>query len=207
MYLFYIVSEIATGIRAPLDLAMLPSGLVGYYTDFWGDWCEGRRGRGEGPAKWDTVYAPLLATLTAAQSPVSLKLLRRFRFGMEHVSSCGWLCMRRIAGGEKRGLTWATSLPASLQHQRQITIKDIDRDVKQYGRGGSARGRRRRIVDCHGKIAEQVDIGRRDGGLELGAADERRRSGAAIPAYHAVRREGRAARCQHEGRRLVDIGQ
>ncbi len=36
MYLFYVVSEIAAGARAPLDLANLPSGLVGYYTDYWG---------------------------------------------------------------------------------------------------------------------------------------------------------------------------
>jgi hypothetical protein len=75
MYLFYVVSEIAVGSRAPLDLATLPSGLAGYYTDYWGDWCEGRRGRGDGPAKWDDVYAPLLATLAAAQLPISLRLL------------------------------------------------------------------------------------------------------------------------------------
>ena len=75
MYLFYVVSEIAAGSRAPLDLATLPSGLAGYYTDYWGDWCEGRHGRGDGPAKWDAVYAPLLATLAAAQLPINLKLL------------------------------------------------------------------------------------------------------------------------------------
>jgi hypothetical protein len=75
MYLFYVVSEIAAGSRAPLDLATLPSGLAGYYTDYWGDWIEGRNGRGEGPGKWDTIYAPLLATLAAAQLPISLKLL------------------------------------------------------------------------------------------------------------------------------------
>jgi hypothetical protein len=75
MYLFYVVSEIAAGSRAPLDLATLPSGLAGYYTDYWGDWCEGRKGRGDGPTKWDAVYAPLLATLAAAQLPISLKLL------------------------------------------------------------------------------------------------------------------------------------
>jgi hypothetical protein len=75
MYLFYVVSEVAAGSRAPLDLATLPSGLAGYYTDYWGDWSEGRNGRGDGPAKWDIVYAPLLATLAAAQLPIDLKLL------------------------------------------------------------------------------------------------------------------------------------
>jgi hypothetical protein len=75
MYLFYVVSEIAAGSRAPLDLATLPSGLAGYYTDYWGDWSEGRNERGDGPTKWNAVYAPLLATLAAAQSPISLKLL------------------------------------------------------------------------------------------------------------------------------------
>jgi len=72
MYLFYVISEIAAGSRAPLDLATLPSGLAGYYTDYWGDWCEGRKGRGEGPHKWEGVYARLLATLAAAQVPISL---------------------------------------------------------------------------------------------------------------------------------------
>lgn len=75
MYLFYVISEISVGHRAPLDLDALPSGLAGYYNDYWGDWCEGRNGRGEGPGKWDAVYAPLLATLAAAQVPIGLDLL------------------------------------------------------------------------------------------------------------------------------------
>ncbi len=73
IYLQYVIEEIAQGQRAPLDLERLPSGLAGYYAGYWGDWREGRNGRGEGPAQWDALYAPLLATLAAAQEPVSLQ--------------------------------------------------------------------------------------------------------------------------------------
>ena len=75
MYLQYVIEEIEQGQRAPLDLEGLPVGLAGYYAGYWGDWREGRNGRGEGPARWDTLYAPLLATLAAAQEPVDLERL------------------------------------------------------------------------------------------------------------------------------------
>jgi hypothetical protein len=75
MYLYYVVQEIQAGSRAPLDLAKLPPGLAGYYGEYWGDWSEGRNGRGEGFAKWNALYAPLLATLAAAQEPVSVEQL------------------------------------------------------------------------------------------------------------------------------------
>jgi hypothetical protein len=75
MYLQYVVDDIVRGRRAPLDLAGLPVGLAGYYADYWGDWCEGRNGRGKGPAQWDALYAPLLATLAAVPEPVFLDQL------------------------------------------------------------------------------------------------------------------------------------
>ena len=75
MYLQYVIEEIGQGQRAPLDLEGLPVGLAGYYAGYWGDWREGRNGRGEGPARWDALYAPLLATLAAAQEPVDLERL------------------------------------------------------------------------------------------------------------------------------------
>ena len=75
MYLQYVIEEIGQGQCAPLDLEGLPVGLAGYYAGYWGDWCEGRNGRGEGPARWDALYAPLLATLAAAQEPVDLERL------------------------------------------------------------------------------------------------------------------------------------
>jgi hypothetical protein len=71
IYLHYVVSEMMEGDRSPLDLDRLPMGLVGYYAEYWGDWREGLNGYGEGPARLDTVYAPLLATLAAAQEPIA----------------------------------------------------------------------------------------------------------------------------------------
>lgn len=75
MYLHYILREIESGSRAPLELENLPTGLVGYYADYWDDWRNGRRGRGEGPHKWDELYAPLLTTLAAAQEPITIEQL------------------------------------------------------------------------------------------------------------------------------------
>ena len=73
MYLHYILREIESGWRAPLNLENLPTGLVGYYADFWDDWRHGRRGRGDGPNKWDELYAPLLTTLAVTQEPVTIE--------------------------------------------------------------------------------------------------------------------------------------
>ncbi len=75
MYLHYVIAEIATGQRSPLDLARLPTGLVGYYAEYWGDWREGRRGRDPDGTAWDELYAPLLTTLAAAREPVSIEQL------------------------------------------------------------------------------------------------------------------------------------
>lgn len=65
MYLFYILSEIRNGTRAPLDLKTLPNGLLGYYTQFWNKW------RNEDLDKWDLFYAPLLATFATARDFIS----------------------------------------------------------------------------------------------------------------------------------------
>ncbi len=68
MYLHYIIKEIEGGARAPLDLANLPTGLVGYYAEYWDAWRTGKRGKGE--EAWDELYAPLLTTLAAAQEAI-----------------------------------------------------------------------------------------------------------------------------------------
>ncbi|WKZ39691.1 MAG: AAA family ATPase [Anaerolineales bacterium] len=78
MYLHYIIEEIGKGSRAPLELENLPTGLVGYYADHWNDWREGRNGHGEGPQKWDELYAPLLTTLAAAQEPVTIEQIMKW---------------------------------------------------------------------------------------------------------------------------------
>jgi hypothetical protein len=73
MYLHYIIKEIESGARAPLDLANLPTGLVGYYTEYWDAWRTGKRGKGE--EAWDELYAPLLTTLAAAQEAITIRSL------------------------------------------------------------------------------------------------------------------------------------
>jgi hypothetical protein len=73
MYLHYIVREIESGTRAPLDLASLPIGLVGYYAEYWDAWRTGKRGKGEDA--WDELYAPLLTTLAATQEAIPMETL------------------------------------------------------------------------------------------------------------------------------------
>jgi hypothetical protein len=73
MYLHYIIKEIESGARAPLDLANLPTGLVGYYVEYWDAWRTGKRGKGE--EAWDELYAPLLTTLAAAQEAIPVDWL------------------------------------------------------------------------------------------------------------------------------------
>lgn len=73
MYLHYIIKEIESGARAPLDLANLPTGLVGYYAEYWDAWRTGKRGKSE--EAWDELYAPLLTTLAAAQEAIPVDRL------------------------------------------------------------------------------------------------------------------------------------
>ncbi|WKZ39299.1 MAG: AAA family ATPase [Anaerolineales bacterium] len=73
MYLHYIIKEIESGARAPLDLANLPTGLVGYYAEYWDTWRTGKRGKGE--EAWDDLYAPLLTTVAAAQEAIPVDWL------------------------------------------------------------------------------------------------------------------------------------
>jgi len=76
MYLHYIIKEIESGARAPLDLANLPTGLVGYYAEYWDAWRTGKRGKGV--EVWDELYAPLLTTLAAAQDAIPMEWLLRW---------------------------------------------------------------------------------------------------------------------------------
>ncbi|MBK9207885.1 MAG: ATP-binding protein [Anaerolineales bacterium] len=75
MYLHYIIKEIENGSRAPLDLENLPTGLIGYYADYWDDWRYGRRGRGKGEETWNNLYVPLLTTLAASQESITVEQL------------------------------------------------------------------------------------------------------------------------------------
>jgi hypothetical protein len=73
MYLHYVIQEIEKGSRHPLDLQKLPSGLAGYYADFWSGWRDGRRG--DGKSAWNAQYAPLLGLVAAVQEPASARQL------------------------------------------------------------------------------------------------------------------------------------
>jgi hypothetical protein len=74
IYLYYVL-DIQNGYIVPLDLEDLPTGLAGYYNQYWSDWRDGKRGHGEGRHKWDVLYAPLLTTLAAAQEAITTEQL------------------------------------------------------------------------------------------------------------------------------------
>ena len=67
-YLHYVIDEIRQGQRDLSDLASLPNGLIEYYARYWAGWRH--------HPKWDTLYAPVLATLAAAFEPISLDTLQ-----------------------------------------------------------------------------------------------------------------------------------
>jgi hypothetical protein len=71
MYMCSVVAEICNGQRNVDDLATLPKGLVVYYAQYWNRWRDG-----DNWDKWDTLYAPLLATLAGAMEPVPLSYLK-----------------------------------------------------------------------------------------------------------------------------------
>ena len=70
MYLYYVITDIRGGLRAPLNLDELPRGLTGYYAQTWSRWRD--------EAKWDSLYLPLLATLNGAFEPLTLATLREW---------------------------------------------------------------------------------------------------------------------------------
>lgn len=69
IYLYYLTKEIREGNRAPLQLTELPVGVAGYYGQFW------LRLKELDIDKWSGLYAPLLATMAAAQEPLTLEII------------------------------------------------------------------------------------------------------------------------------------
>lgn len=76
MYLHYVIKEIEGGSRAPLDLLELPTGLVGYYAEYWHKWRTNQRG--EILPKWRNLYAPILSTLAATQDAITVERLTQW---------------------------------------------------------------------------------------------------------------------------------
>lgn len=68
IYLCYVVHELKKRRLGIDELGKLPVGLIGYYAEYWDQW----RNRKE----WDSLVAPLLATLTAAQEYLTLDRLQ-----------------------------------------------------------------------------------------------------------------------------------
>ena len=71
VYVHYVESEIAAGMRSPADLDALPVGLWQYYARFWQDWQDAH------PDRWADVDLPLLALLAAVAEPVPAAFLAR----------------------------------------------------------------------------------------------------------------------------------
>jgi hypothetical protein len=69
MYLHYVLPDIEEGKYKDLKLKDLPQGLENYYKSHW------RRMRGQNEEAWFKYRLPILATLTAAHTPVSIGLL------------------------------------------------------------------------------------------------------------------------------------
>ena len=157
MYLQYVIEEIGQGQRAPLDLEQLPVGLAGYYAGYWGDWCEGRNGRGAGPARWDALYAPLLATLAAAQEPVDLERLTAWAgvdatpYEVERLLGRTWRAFITAREEEPgRGLHYRL-YHASL---RDFVTGNVERAGLTVEGGYLVDELRRRTRDAHARIVE-----------------------------------------------------
>jgi hypothetical protein len=73
IYLYYVL-DVQNGYLTPLDLDSMPVGLAGYYSKYWGDWRDGKRG--DGKKNWSSLYAPLLTTLATAQEAITEEQLR-----------------------------------------------------------------------------------------------------------------------------------
>src|SRR4030095_2344255 len=69
IYLHYVVGEIESGERSPLELETLPQGVWQYYARYWQRW------RREHADEWDAIQLPLLTSLAGAQEDCSLKFL------------------------------------------------------------------------------------------------------------------------------------
>ena len=64
IYLHFVIPEIESGKRSPLDLEKLPEGLQEYYANYWARW--------RNDEKWYDICLPILTTLAAAQEPCTL---------------------------------------------------------------------------------------------------------------------------------------
>ncbi len=69
LYLSHLVAEIRAGQHRPQEPFRLPTGLAIFYAEHAVQW------RAKDAHRWETLYAPLFATLAAAQEPITLDQL------------------------------------------------------------------------------------------------------------------------------------
>ena len=103
-YLDYVLADIAAREPGsdPLDIASLPSGLRGYYHQFWSQ-MEQVRGQ-EGWAEWQALYRPTIAFLAAAREAVPASWLgAMIGRPAEEIEERALQRWRRFLGQERTG--------------------------------------------------------------------------------------------------------
>ena len=72
IYLRHVLPELSAGQYAGVEVSALPAGLAAYYRDHW-EWMKAARGRA-----WSEEGLPVIAALTAARKPITIKQIARF---------------------------------------------------------------------------------------------------------------------------------
>ncbi len=172
MYLQYVIEEIGRGERDLLDLDRLPPGLAGYYAEYWSRWRDGRRG--DGVEKWDILYAPLLATLAAAQAALPLERLLHWsgvtihKYTAQRLLGEAWRAFVTQARQASPTLpptgTVARTVPlAQVEHYsiyhaslRDFISGKVDAERLTFEARAVAAELRQRTSDAHVRIVEQL---------------------------------------------------
>lgn len=157
MYLHYAIKEIAGGSRTPLELAELPTGLVGYYAEYWHKW-RIKNQRGEILPKWNNLYAPLLSTLAAAQDAITVERLTQWAQvkakpdEVKTLLSESWRAFvtEKTVGGKK------VYAPYHLSFRDFITGK-VDLEKLDTQRANLVRDLSERTVAAHARIVHAFE--------------------------------------------------
>ncbi|MBC7879597.1 MAG: ATP-binding protein [Anaerolineales bacterium] len=158
MYLHYIIKEIENGSRAPLDLENLPTGLIGYYADYWDDWRYGHKGRGKGEEAWNSLYSPLLTTLAAAQEAITVEQLIQWSNvkasprEVAHLLNLSW---RSFITEKETGKSKIYS-PYHLSF-RDFIVGRVDFDKLDPKRKNLVRDLAEQTVEAHGRIVKAFE--------------------------------------------------
>jgi hypothetical protein len=146
IYLSYVLSEIQSGKRLPLDLDALPFGLWHYYAQYWVDW---KQRTGD---IWFQQHLPLLGTLGAAEEALTYEKL------------CAWAAVEDTdATRELLEVSWRPYLTADDQSD---TIGVYHASLREFLNGqvnlhhmtaaerALVRQLQRAVVEAHSRIAD-----------------------------------------------------